>query len=271
MGRKRDPPFFAYYSTILTHIPVVPTPHNKQLTTTPQEKFAGMLRYADHLIDRLTKALEELSLRKNTVVFITVDNGTDNGSDQKAYQSLGGRINGRISGEGIYSLTERGINVPLIVNCPALVAQGSSSNNLVAASDILPTLAELAGAKLPLVRIDGQSFAPHLLGRTPAQPDRPWCFSQYYKTRVVRDLRYKLYSSGQFYDLSEEPLEQHNLKSRKPTTNEEDLLALKQLQGVLDSLPDNAKLPWGFRSISARKIRARRTTAAKKQRKPSGN
>ena len=59
------------------------------------------------------------------------------------------RINGRISGEGIYSLTERGINVPLIVNCPALVAQGSSSDNLVAASDILPTLAELAGAKLP--------------------------------------------------------------------------------------------------------------------------
>jgi arylsulfatase A len=122
------------------------------------------------------------------------------------------------------------------------------------------------------VRIDGQSFAPHLLGRTPAQPDRPWCFSQYYKTRVVRDLRYKLYSSGQFYDLSEDPLEQHNLKSGKLTTNEEDLLALKQLQGVLDSLPDNAKLPWEFRSISARKIRAlEEQQRQKQQRKPSGN
>ena len=257
MGRDRDRPFFAYYSAILTHIPVVPTPHNRDLELTSREHFSGMVRYADHLIGRLINALEEFGLRENTIVFIAVDNGTDNGTDQNAFQSLGGRINGRISGEGIYSLNERGINVPLIVNCPALVAQGREIDDLVDASDILPTLAALAGAKLAEgVTIDGRSFAPQLLGQAREEPWRPWCLSQYYKTRVVRGQRFKLYSSGDFYDLSEDPLERHNLTGTTALDNQKVRVEYSRLQQVLASQPPNAKLPWEFRSISARKIRA---------------
>ncbi|MCH8332591.1 sulfatase-like hydrolase/transferase, partial [Candidatus Sumerlaeota bacterium] len=81
MSRHRERPFFAYYSTIMTHIPVVPTPFNKDQDLTPRERFAGMLRYADHLIGRLVAALDEFGLRDHTIVFIAVDNGTDNGTD----------------------------------------------------------------------------------------------------------------------------------------------------------------------------------------------
>ncbi len=266
MTRKRDRPFFAYYSTILTHIPVVPTPHNKDKKTTAREKFAGMLNYADHLMGRLIGALDDAGLRKNTIVFIAVDNGTDNGSDQKAFESLGGRINGRTSGEGIYSLTERGINMPLIVNCPELIKAGQVSDDLVDASDILPTLAGLAGAELPKgVKIDGRSFAPQLLGKKPESPWRDWCMTQYYNQRVVRGQRFKLYSSGEFYDLSEDPLEQHNLAGTDKSTSESAQQGRKRLQTVLDSLPDDAKMPWEFRSISARKIRAELEAKRKKQ------
>ncbi len=257
MTRKRDRPFFAYYSTILTHIPVVSTPDNKDQSLTPRQKFAGMLNYADTLMGRLTQALETSGLRKNTIVFIAVDNGTDNGSDQKAFQSLGGRINGRTSGEGIYSLTENGINMPLIANCPDLIQAGQVSDDLIDASDILPTLAGLAGAKLPAgVTIDGRSFAPQLLGKKPSSPWRDWCLSQYYDQRVIRDQRFKLYSSGEFYDLSEDPLEHHDMTQSGKLLLKPAERGRQRLQRVLDSLPANAKLPWEFRSISARRIRA---------------
>ncbi len=260
MRRHRDRPFFAYFSTILTHIPVVPTPLNKGRELTPREQFVGMIRYADRQIALLVKSLDELGLRDNTIVFIVVDNGTDNGTDQGDAHSLGGRINGMISGEGIYSLTERGINVPLIVNCPALVPGGRESDDLLDATDILPTLAELAGAKLPDAMlpdgptIDGRSFAPQLLGKPADEPWRPWCLSQYYKTRVVRGERFKLYSTGRFHDLAADPLEQHDLSTR-PLTDRHARAAHARLKQVLDQLPPNAQLPWEFRSISARKIR----------------
>jgi len=100
MGQKRDRPFFAYYSTILTHIPVVETPHNKGQNLSSRELFAGMLSYMDHLIGRLVKSLEDSGQRENTIIFVAVDNGTDNGTDQNAFQCIGGRINGRLAAAG---------------------------------------------------------------------------------------------------------------------------------------------------------------------------
>lgn len=257
--RKKDKPFFAYYSTILTHIPVVSTPHNKDEDLSPRGKFAGMLNYADFLIGRLEKSLEELGLREKTIIFIVVDNGTDKGTDQKDPQDLGGRINGRTAGEGIYSLKEQGINMPLIVNCPGYIPEGKESDTLVDASDFLPTLAGLANAKLPSgVRIDGQSFAGEITGSDRDFTPRPWCLSQYYKTRVVRNQRFKLYSTGEFYDLSADPLEEHNINLSEILEKDNELnIGYRELQKVLDSLPENKKLPWEFRSISARKIRQR--------------
>ena len=202
--------------------------------------------------------MDDLGIRDNTILFIVPDNGTDNGTDQNAEQSLGGRINGRLSGEGIYSLKEQGINMPLIVNCPKLVGSERISDDLIDVSDILPTLADLAKAPLPKgVTIDGRSFAPQILNQPLKTPWRPWCLTQYYKQRVVRDERFKLYSSGEFYDLSEDPLELHDLAdAERLLTDFATSKSHRQLQGVLDSLPENSKLPWEFRSISARKIRA---------------
>ena len=257
MSRRRDEPFLAYYSAILTHIPVVETPDNRGREMTAREKFAGMVRYADRIIGRFVDGLQQAGLRENTIVFIVADNGTDNGTDQGDAHSLGGRINGRVSGEGIYSLRERGINVPFIVNCPGIVPAGFS-DDLIDASDVLPTLAGLAGASLPEDRvIDGWSLAPQLRGEEPERPWREWCLTQYYTRRVVRSQRFKLYSTGEFYDLSEDPLEQHDLSDAERLLEDETTLAgHAHLQDVLDSLPPDAKLPFEFRSISARRIRA---------------
>ena len=264
MRRHRDKPFLLFYPAILTHIPVTTTPLSPDENATPREKFAGMVRYADHLIGRLVGALDELGLRDNTLVFITADNGTDNGTDQGQEQSLGGRINGHISGEGIYSLTERGINVPFVASCPKWISQGRESDALINAADVLPTLADLAGAELPgNVTIDGRSFAAVLRDGDDRGWTRPWTFTQYGTTRAIRDQRFKLYSTGQLYDLASDPLERHDLAAvaRGVPLTPDAQRARAELQKVLDSQPPDAKWPFTFRSISARKIRAQQDAA----------
>ena len=87
MKRHRDKPFLVYYSAILTHIPVTTTPLSPDKSASPREKFAGMVRYADHLVGRLVAALDEQGLRENTLVFIAADNGTDNGTDRGSSRS----------------------------------------------------------------------------------------------------------------------------------------------------------------------------------------
>ena len=119
---------------------------------------------------------------------------------------------------------------------------------------MLPTLAELAGAELPDdVVIDGRSFASVLRDNSDESWQRPWTFTQYADSRIVRDHRYKLYSSGEFFDLAFDPLERNALP--RPDADDAQAEARRRLQSVLDSLPENAKWPWTFRSISARKAR----------------
>lgn len=254
--RNRDRPFLLYQSAMLTHIPVTTTPLSPDEDASPREKFAGMVRYADHLIGRIVAAIDELGIRDQTWVMIATDNGTDTGSDQGMVQSLGGMRDGRISDEGIYSLTERGINMPLIVNRPSVITGGRESDALLNAADVLPTLSELAGAELPDdVVIDGRSFASVLSRQSDDRWHRPWTFTQYADLRVVRNHRFKLYSSGEFFDLATDPLEQRGINAAGPNTDRVASDNHQQLQQVLDSLPENAQWPWTFRSISARKAR----------------
>lgn len=255
MRQHRDEPFLLYQSAILTHIPVTTTPHTTDENASAREKFAGMVHYADHLIGRLTQAITRLGLRDNTLIFIATDNGTDNGSDQGMPESLGGMRNGRISDEGIYSLTERGINMPLIVNCPGWITRAVESDALLNAADILPTLADLASATIPAnLSIDGESFADILREQNDDSWTRPWTFTQYATDRVVRDQRYKLYSNGSFFDLAVDPSEQQVIPRTQQNNSAEE--SRTKLQQILDHFPMNSELPWQFRSISARKARA---------------
>jgi arylsulfatase len=119
-------------------------------------------------------------------------------------------------------LSEGNLRVPLLVRWPGHIEPGSVSEHACAIWDLLPTLADVAGAQRRPLRIDGVSFAAELLGR----PQRAHALL-YWETRArgfgqaVRMGRWKGVrapgaTSLKLYDLSRDPGEQTDLSGEHP-------------------------------------------------------
>jgi arylsulfatase A-like enzyme len=237
--RHRGQPFLAYHAMHLTHTPFTTTPGDPDDTAEGAALFPGMVRYTDRTIGRLLKALDELSLRGNTIVVFATDNGSAT--------SCRGRMHGREVRGGKGSLLETGIHVPLIVAGPGIV-NGRVSDQPVDFTDILPTLVDLCGVGLQReASFDGRSLAQIVTGKAASLPDRSWAHTQYAETRVIRDRRYKLYSTGALYDLVDDPAEKHDLVASNVA---EVASARQRLAAVLATFPPDATLPFKPRSQS---------------------
>jgi arylsulfatase A len=181
--KHKDKPFVMYCPMVLTHGPHDPTPDLSSPGKKTEKGFKSNVEYMDAKVGELVAALERLKLRDNTIIFFMGDNGT--------------------AGDGKGAATELGVRVPLIVNGPGVVKSGVVSDGLVDLSDILPTLADFAGAPLPNDRaIDGRSFAATLRGES-GMP-REWIFSYLGPERVLRDQRWLLEGDGKFYDCGDQ-------------------------------------------------------------------
>ena len=207
--RHQKEPFFLYYPMILTHDPYQPTPESKdwdpraigEQVNRDEKHFADMVAHMDTLVGKLVTHLENLHLRERTLLVFLGDNGTGRGT-----RSM---FRGRefIGGKG--TTTDAGMHVPLIVNWPGVIATGKICDDLVDTTDMLPTLCAAAGLTVPSApTLDGRSFWPQLRGE-PGRP-RDWLYS-WYSPRQNNDLsareftftaRYKLYRTGEFYDLA---------------------------------------------------------------------
>jgi len=249
MTRHRDRPFFFYHSVVLTHgtsaaHALTTTPENRgNPPTDPHEAYADMVRYADRKIGEFFTALDLLGLRDNTIVFVAADNGTEG--------ALAGRRGGRPVQGGLYQLNEAGGNVGMIVNSPKLVP-GGRTGSLVDFSDVFPTICELAGVPVPAgLILDGRSFARFLKGQ--GGLPRTWIYNEYRPQRVVRDVRYKLWSNGNLFDLEADPDETQPLTSGASTAAAR---ARAELQAVLDGMPRPVSPGFEHRSLSAFRQRA---------------
>ncbi|MBI2948823.1 MAG: sulfatase-like hydrolase/transferase [Verrucomicrobia bacterium] len=237
--RKKDGPFFLYYPMMLTHAPYQATPDSKrwdaqavgEAVNIAPEHFGDMVAYMDKLIGKLVAKLEALGLRDHTLILFLGDNGTGRGTRSM----MGDRQ--VIGGKG--TTTAAGMHVPLIANWPRRVVAGKVCSDLVDTTDFLPTLLEAAGEPLPAdFHLDGRSFWPQLRGER-GRP-REWIYS-WYSPRQRADLtvrefafnqRFKLYRSGDFFDLNKDAGEKNPLKVS--LLEGEEAAAAKLLQGALD-------------------------------------
>ena len=209
--RKKDGPFFLYYPMMLTHAPYQPTPDSRdwdpkaqgEQVNTDSKHFADMVAYMDKLIGILVARLESLGIRDNTLILFVGDNGTGRGTRSM----MGERL--VIGGKG--TTTDAGMHVPLIASWTGMVKAGRICSDLVDSTDFLPTLLQASGVAPPSgLSLDGRTFLPQVLGAEGQQRD--WIYS-WYSPRQSADMtvrefafnhRYKLYRSGEFFDLSED-------------------------------------------------------------------
>ena len=216
-------PFFAYYSMALAHDVTDDIP--KQVPYVPGKdrwmNYGEMVESMDDMVGKLVAKIDQLGLRKNTVILFTGDNGTAkrsklrhiegrNYEKEEVYSIRNGK---RIPG-GKGTLLDIGTNVPLIANWPGYIKSGSSNDALVDFSDWLPTLAELGVGKIGH-KIDGISFAPKLFHLPHnSRKSRSFAFSESKGGKAwVRTQRYKLYNTGSLYDIQKDAMEKNPLKN----------------------------------------------------------
>ncbi len=182
--------------------------------------YLGQLYYLDNEIGKVLDLLVQQGLYQNTiVVFIS-----DNGGSTPIYAN-----NTPLRGSK-YTLYEGGIRVPFIFSWPGRLLENTTSENVVSAMDIFPTLCSLAGMEPPR-HLDGTDLSD-LLSTADSEISRPYLVWDTGHETAVRQGDWKLRTArtddhakhemvelelGEFlYNLADDPGEKSNLASRHP-------------------------------------------------------
>jgi arylsulfatase A-like enzyme len=131
-----------------------------------RERYAEITAM-DRAIGQLRAYLEKTGLRENTLLFYCGDNGTSPDS------ALGFPHRG-VKGQ-VY---EGGTLVPGLLEWPARIPVPRATGIRASTSDLLPTLASLAGQPVPARPLDGMDLTPVLDGKLAVRRG-PLCFWQF--------------------------------------------------------------------------------------------
>lgn len=225
-------PFFLYFPHTSPHRPSNPSP--RSVNKSKAGARGDMVYELDQDIGRIIQTLEQLKLDKNTLIFLTSDNGATKSSDDgKDYGHLSsGKLNGHKG-----SLLEGGHRVPFIAYWPSVIPPGSESNALITNLDFIATLADLTGVPVPS-GLDSQSFYPLLLSPQTDSPRTSFVHSLSkgdfaYRKDNWKYIQYRS-NSGQWieqlFDLAKDPYEKNNLAASKPEIS---ALLKKELESKL--------------------------------------
>jgi arylsulfatase len=225
--RKDKPPFFAYITPNAPHAPLqCPEEYAKRHRAevgTNAAAFYGMIENIDDNFGRLLAKLDEWGIARDTLVIFMTDNG--------------GTAGVKVFNAGMHgakaSPYEGGTRVPAFWRWPVKFKGGRDCPALTAHVDIFPTLAQIAGAKLPATpKLDGRSLLPLLNDPQADWPDRflfthvgRWEKGQAEAAKfskcAARNARFKLVNDTELYDLKTDPGEQQNVLAGHPEVAKE--------------------------------------------------
>ena len=151
-----DQPFFLYVPLTQLHFPTIP--HRDFEGVTRKGDFADSLIEMDARVGEMLNVIDECNLRDNTLFIFGSDNGPEY---RRPWRGSAGMWTGTY-----HTAMEGALRVPFMARWPGQIPAGRVTNEIVHIVDMLPTLAGLAGAPVPLDRpIDGVDQTDFLLGR----------------------------------------------------------------------------------------------------------
>ena len=183
--RNKNNPFFLYVPHPQPHVPLFVS--DKFKGKSERGLYGDVIMEIDWSVGQIMKALKENGLEENTLVIFTSDNGPWLSYGNHAGSALPLR-------EGKGTAWEGGQREPCIIKYPKKLKAGRVVDVPIMAIDVLPTIAEITGAKLPETIIDGKSAWKILTGKSTEPVQDAYFF--YYRVNEMFGVRYgkwKLY------------------------------------------------------------------------------
>ena len=246
---NRDKPFFLYIPFTAPHFPAQAHPDWKGKSS--NGAYGDVVEELDSRIGEILKALEAEKLDRKTIVVFLSDNGPD--PSQRKWASAAPY-------RGLkWSSLEGGTRVPCIVRWPGVIPAEQQSDALIAAIDLLPTLAHACGIDMKKVstgspKIDGVNVWNTLLGKddTPHARTHILYWNGWADLHAIRVGSWKLYFDNVkeipesnkgpvLIDLSKDPSESNNLAKVHPDR-------VKAMLGLADALSadiESNRIPLG--------------------------
>lgn len=182
--KNKKNPFFVYLAHPMAHVPLFVS--DKFKGKSEQGLYGDVMMEIDWSVGQIMQTLEDLGLEENTLLIFTSDNGP-----WINYGNHAGSTGGLREGKG--TTYEGGQRVPCLMMWKGIISAGTVNNNLIAGMDILPTVADIAGAPLPEKKIDGVNLLPLLKGEIISSPRKSMYY--YYRNNnleAVQDGQWKL-------------------------------------------------------------------------------
>ena len=178
INKHKNDPFFLYVPHSMPHVPIAAS--GKFRGKSDQGLYGDVVMEIDWSVGQIMEALEKNGLAGNTLVIFASDNGP-----WINYGNHAGSAGGLREGKG--TSWEGGQRVPCIMKWPGHIPEGTVCNRMAAMMDILPTLADIAGAPLPRLKIDGVNIISLLRGDLNANPRE--VFLYYYNSNCLEAVR----------------------------------------------------------------------------------
>ena len=236
--RRAKKPFFAYIPSNTPHGPYIARPEDRALyegkgLEPATENFFGMIHNIDQNIGRLLAKLDEWGIAQNTLVIFMNDTGGTAGVKVFNADMRGQKGSAWLGGTRASSFWR----------WPGTL-QAADCSVLSAHIDFFPTIAAIAGAKIPSAvaqsQIEGRSLVPVLQNPAAKLPDR-YQFTHFgrwpklgdpneakFKVASVRNTRWAMVSENggrtpnwQLFDLSVDYAQKNNVIAQHPEVAKE--------------------------------------------------
>lgn len=226
-SRTAGKPYFLWYAPMLPHTPHTPpddllAKYKKLTDSEPIAKYWAMCEFFDQTVGQLRDIVNKEGRPDNTLIVYVCDNGWINLQDKSAYAPKSKR-----------SQYDGGIRTPIFFHWPGHIAAKRDDVNLASSIDLVPTVLSLVGVKpskeLPGINLTNSkqvaardTLTGEILEHDIQEMDNPrtslmyrWIIKGHMKT-IIPELSRVPDGVPEYYDLSKDPWEEHNLAAENP-------------------------------------------------------
>ena len=182
--KNRDNPFFLYVPHSMVHVPLFVS--DKFKGKSGAGLFGDVMMEVDWSVGQILETLRKHKLDKDTLVVFTSDNGP-----WLSYGDHAGSSGPLREGKG--TMFDGGCRESTLMWWPGTIPAGSVCSTPAMTIDILPTVAELIGAKLPDHKIDGKSIVNLLTGKNDKSPQEAYYFYYGQQLQAIRMGKWKIH------------------------------------------------------------------------------